>query len=191
MNHQSHTIWKELKTDIAIKRGAYSNKLFFTCLLTDIEFQTILFYRIRHRLIKFGRLGKILEKILWLLTIWYTSCHIQAAAKIEGGVSIVHANGIFISGDCHIKKGTRIFQQVTIGRRDFDNLLKEDSPVIEKNVTIFAGAKVLGKIRIGENSIIGANAVVFEDVPDDMIAVGVPAVNKPTKGKRNVLRAAA
>ncbi len=184
-------LWQELKTDIIIKRGAYSHKHLFACLFTDIEFQTILSYRIRHRLIKMSLPGKIIEKILWLLTIWYTSCHIQAAAKIEGGVSIVHANGIFIGADCLIKKGTRIFQQVTLGRRNFDNLLKEDNPILEKNVTIFAGAKVLGKIRIGENSIVGANAVVFKDVPDNMIAVGIPAVNKPMKEKINVLRTAA
>jgi serine O-acetyltransferase len=45
-------------------------------------------------------------------------------------------------------------------------------------VDIGAGAKVLGKIRIGNNVLIGANAVVLTDVPDNSIAVGVPAVIK-------------
>ncbi len=49
------------------------------------------------------------------------------------------------------------------------------APVIGDNVDIGADAKVLGRIRIGNNVIIGANAVVLSDVPNNSIAVGVPA----------------
>ncbi|MGK2897381.1 MAG: serine O-acetyltransferase, partial [Burkholderiaceae bacterium] len=55
------------------------------------------------------------------------------------------------------------------------------APVIGDNVDIGAGAKVLGRIRVGNNVMIGANAVVTRDVPDDCIAVGVPAVVKPRR----------
>lgn len=48
-------------------------------------------------------------------------------------------------------------------------------PVVEKDVIIGAGAKLLGPIRIGRHSVIGANAVVVKDVPPCSIAVGVPA----------------
>jgi serine O-acetyltransferase len=48
-------------------------------------------------------------------------------------------------------------------------------------VDIGAGAKILGPIKIGNNVVIGANAVVITDVPDDCIAVGVPAVIKPKR----------
>jgi serine O-acetyltransferase len=51
--------------------------------------------------------------------------------------------------------------------------------VIGNNVDIGAGAKLLGRIRVGNNVLIGANAVVVGDVPDDSIAVGVPAVCGP------------
>jgi len=50
------------------------------------------------------------------------------------------------------------------------------APIIGNNVDIGAGAKILGPIRIGDNVRIGANAVVLRDVPDNSIAVGVPAV---------------
>jgi serine O-acetyltransferase len=53
------------------------------------------------------------------------------------------------------------------------------APVIGDNVDIGSGAKLLGPIRIGNNVLIGANAVVMLDVPDNSIAVGVPAVVKP------------
>jgi serine O-acetyltransferase len=53
------------------------------------------------------------------------------------------------------------------------------APVIGNNVDIGSGAKLLGRIRIGDNVLIGANAVVVRDVPDNSIAVGVPAIVKP------------
>ena len=53
--------------------------------------------------------------------------------------------------------------------------------MIGDNVDIGAGAKLLGPIRIGNNVVIGANAVVITDVPDDSIAVGVPAIIKPRR----------
>jgi serine O-acetyltransferase len=52
------------------------------------------------------------------------------------------------------------------------------APVVGNNVDIGAGAKLLGPIRIGDNVHIGANAVVLRDVPDNSVAVGVPAVVK-------------
>jgi serine O-acetyltransferase len=48
-------------------------------------------------------------------------------------------------------------------------------------VDIGAGAKVLGAISVGNNVVIGANAVVLDNVPDNSIAVGIPAVIKPRR----------
>jgi serine O-acetyltransferase len=53
------------------------------------------------------------------------------------------------------------------------------APVIGNNVDIGAGAKLLGRITIGDNVLIGANAVVIRDVPSNSIAVGVPATVRP------------
>ena len=63
-----------------------------------------------------------------------------------------------------------------VGLRRID---EKFAPAIGDNVDIGAGAKLLGPIHIGNNVIIGANAVVLCDVPADSIAVGVPAVIKP------------
>lgn len=67
--------------------------------------------------------------------------------------------------------GCTLRQGVTIGTKCFDH----DVPVIGNNVEFGAGCKVLGDIVIGNNVVIGANAVVLCDVPDNAIAVGVPA----------------
>ena len=55
------------------------------------------------------------------------------------------------------------------------------APQFGNDVDIGAGAKILGDIKIGNNVFIGANAVVLCDVPDNSIAVGVPATIKPLK----------
>jgi serine O-acetyltransferase len=55
------------------------------------------------------------------------------------------------------------------------------APAIGDNVDIGAGAKVLGAIKVGNNVVIGANAVVIRDVPDNCVAAGVPAINKPRR----------
>lgn len=77
-------------------------------------------------------------------------------------------NGIVISPFAHIGKNCRIFHQVTIGD---DYRKAENAPVIGDNVTIYPGAKIVGKIRIGNNCEIGANAVVVKDVPDNSLVV--------------------
>ena len=76
-----------------------------------------------------------------------------------------------IGKNCTLRHG------VTIGNRQ----AVDDVPVIGDHVDIGAGAKILGKIRIGNNVSIGANAVVITDVPDNHIAVGVPARILPQK----------
>jgi len=91
-------------------------------------------------------------------------------SKIGGGLMIPHPNGIVIHPDAEIGPNCLIFQQVTIGKG-----LKPGLPVIEGHVDIGAGAKIIGNIRIGAHAKIGANAVVLNDVPEDSIAIGIPA----------------
>ena len=64
---------------------------------------------------------------------------------------------------------------MVVGLKNVDEPI---APVFGNNVDIGTGAKILGSIRIGNNVIIGANAVVLMDVPDNSLAVGVPAVIK-------------
>jgi serine O-acetyltransferase len=71
-----------------------------------------------------------------------------------------------------IGKNATIYNGVTIGLKHDDDKL---GPVLGDNVYVGTGAKVLGNIKIGNNVSIGANAVVIGDVPDNCIAVGIPA----------------
>lgn len=94
-----------------------------------------------------------------------TSCTIGSNLKIEHFSGIVIGNKVVIGDNC------TIYQQVTLGQKN------NEYPIIGNNVTIYPGAKVLGGIKIGNNSVIGANAVVLNNVPDNAIAVGIPAKN--------------
>lgn len=88
---------------------------------------------------------------------------------IGGGLFIEHGFSTIIT--CrHIGDNCYINQQVTIGYSD-----EIHSPYIGNNVEIKAGAKVIGNVHIGDDVIIGANAVVVKDVPAHSIVVGVPA----------------
>ena len=69
-----------------------------------------------------------------------------------------------------IGKNCTIHQGVTIGKTHFGKHFGH--PEIGNNVLIYAGAKICGKIRIGDNVIVGANAVITEDVPDNCVVVG-------------------
>jgi len=95
---------------------------------------------------------------------------ISKNATIGEGVYFVHPVGVVIGGDARIGDRVRFYGGNTIGTARDDGY-----PTIEDDVVIGAGARILGPIRIGARSKIGANAVVVTDVPPDSVAAGVPA----------------
>ena len=109
---------------------------------------------------------------------------ISAQARIgKGTVFYHHGVGCVVHELCTIGENCRIFGNVTLGCKWAENKQPGLPPRIGNNVMIGAGAVILGDISVGDNSIIGANAVVLEYVPENAIAVGVPAVIK----SRNVI----
>ncbi|RKH38837.1 serine O-acetyltransferase EpsC [Corallococcus sicarius] len=97
------------------------------------------------------------------------------------GVYFVHSLGVVIGGDARIGDRVRFYGNNTVGTAK-DN----GYPVIEDDVWIGAGARILGPVRIGARSRIGANAVVLQDVPPDSVAVGIPARIFPRKDQDEV-----
>lgn len=89
--------------------------------------------------------------------------------EIGGGLYIQHGFATMVAAKS-IGENCWINQQVTIGYNG-----QGDPPVIGNRVMITCGAKVLGSIHIGNNVIVGANAVVLRDVPDHCVVGGVPA----------------
>ncbi|MCU7272572.1 serine acetyltransferase [Escherichia albertii] len=89
----------------------------------------------------------------------------------EKGVVFPHPIGIVIGKKVIIGRNCIVYQNVTIGVR---NNKHEEYPIIGNDVTIYAGAIVIGKVVIGDNAIIGAGCIVTKDVPAGRIAVGSP-----------------
>ncbi len=133
-------------------------------------FAAALYYRIYASWYPRGGWRRVVARILWLRVIRTTGCHIGPLAKIGPGLELRHPTGIVIGDGAVIGKNVSIYQNVTIGIRG-----EGEYPVIGDNVKIYAGACILGRVRIGDNAVIGANAVVLADVPDNAVAVGVPA----------------
>ena len=102
------------------------------------------------------------------------ACDITPSCKL-GNVVFRHPTGIVIGGGAVLADGVIIHQNVTFGALRFDEKEKRGIPcqqIVGQDTIIGCGAKVLGDVTIGKNCIIGANAVVTKDVPDDTTVVG-------------------
>jgi serine O-acetyltransferase len=101
------------------------------------------------------------------------SCDISYNAKIGKGVVFGHPLGIVIGNNAIIEDNVKIWQNVTLGSHG-KNSIDKDYPTIKEGAKIFAGAVIIGKITVGRNAVVAANAVVNINVPDDCIAAGIP-----------------
>jgi len=137
-------------------------------------------YGVRPAIVRklFSLVYHVLYKIVQILTGIELPCEVE----IGPGFVIDHFGGIVVSGYARFGARCRIRNGVVVGLGRVEEPI---APVIGDDVDIGAGAKVLGPIRIGHRVRIGANAVVITDIPDDHIAVGVPAVARPRKPRAN------
>lgn len=137
-------------------------------------------YTIRNGLIRkpFSMLYKFMEKIVEVLTGIELPCEVPVGANFR----IDHFGDIIISGYARFGDNCIVRNGVTVGLK---NIEEKAAPSIGSNVSIGAGAKILGNITIGNNVDIGANAVVLVSVPDNSIAVGIPARIIPKKNSQS------
>jgi serine O-acetyltransferase len=113
------------------------------------------------------------------LTRWLTGIEIHPGATIGRRLFIDHGMGVVIGETAEVGDDVLLYHGVTLGGRTRD--AGKRHPTIGDGVAIGAGAKVLGPIRIGAGSVIGANAVVTRDAPDDSVIVGIPAKARPRR----------
>jgi serine O-acetyltransferase len=101
-----------------------------------------------------------------------TGIEIHPGAQIGPGFFIDHGMGVVIGETAEIGTDVTLYHGVTLGGTSLAKGKRH--PTLENGVVVGAGAKVLGAITIGENSRIGANAVVVKSVPPNSVVVGVP-----------------
>ena len=102
-----------------------------------------------------------------------TGIEIHPGATIGRRLVIDHGMGIVIGETAEIGDNCTIYQGVTLGGTGKD--VGKRHPTLGNNVMVGAGAKVLGPLKVGDNSKIAANAVVLHEVPENSTAVGIPA----------------
>ena len=113
-------------------------------------------------------------RVLTQFTRFVTGIEIHPGATIGRRFFIDHGMGVVIGETTEIGDDVMIYHGVTIGGRSLQQGKRH--PTIGNRVSVGAGAKVLGPVHIGDDSAIGANAVVTHDVPAESIATGIPAV---------------
>lgn len=114
----------------------------------------------------------LIPKIITLLIFLVYNSKIPYTSEIGKGTKFGYGGiGIVLHARTVVGKNCMIGPNVTIGGRSGHY----EVPVIGNNVEISTGSKVLGPIHIGNNAVIGANAVVIKDVPENAIVAGVPA----------------
>lgn len=148
-----------------------------------LKFIKVIFLNLNLRFVYYLRLFQWLtEKKIPYITICINhkliskyGCYIGSKAKIGIGVKFPHPNGIVIGETTTIGQNCTIYQQVTFGGKNIGDAQNNNYPTIGNNVIIFAGAKLIGNIIIGDNVIIGANSVVNKSFPSNSVIGGVPA----------------
>ncbi|MFY2859900.1 serine O-acetyltransferase [Mycobacterium sp. THU-M104] len=137
-------------------------------------------HRISHWLWKRG--ARVTARALAELTRILTGVDIHPGAHLGSGLFIDHATGVVIGETAEVGDGVTMYHGVTLGGSGADTGKRH--PTIGDRVTIGAGAKILGAIKIGDDSRIGANAVVVKPVPSSAVVVGVPgqAISRPGRG---------
>lgn len=132
-------------------------------------------HRVAHKMWRSG--ARLPARVLSSITRSFTGIDIHPGARIGRRVFIDHGTGVVIGETASVGENVVIFHGVTLG--GVAMVKGKRHPTVGSNVMIGAGAKVLGPIKIGDHSKIGANAVVVREVPTEHVAVGIPAHNQP------------
>ena len=130
----------------------------------------LILHRIAHKLRYWGI--PVIPRMISYFSRILTGIEIHPGARIGRRFFIDHGMGVVIGETTYIGNDVLIYQGVTLGGTGKEHGKRH--PTLEDNVIVGAGAKVLGNLRIGKNSRIGAGSVVVDNVPDDCTVVGIP-----------------
>jgi serine O-acetyltransferase len=133
-------------------------------------FHALLFYRLAHWL--WGRRLFVTGRFVSHVGRFLTGIEIHPGAQIGKSFFIDHGMGVVIGETSEVGDGVTMYHGVTLGGTTWEKGKRH--PTIGNNVVMGAGAKILGPVRIGDNTRIGANSVVIHDIPPNSIVVGIP-----------------
>ncbi len=165
-------MFEKLKYDIdSIRERDPAARSRAEVLLLYSGLHAVLYHRAAHFF--YRRDMKFIARMISQHARFMTGVEIHPGAKIGKGLLIDHGAGVVIGETAVVGDNCTIYQGVTLGGTGKD--VGKRHPTIGNNVMIGSGAKVLGPVKVGDNSKIAAGAVVLNEVPADSTAVGVPA----------------
>lgn len=135
-------------------------------------FQALCIHRLSHSVWKSPIPMKLAARCLSQISRVLTGVEIHPGARIGHSVFIDHGMGVVIGETAEIGNRCLLYQGVTLGGTGKESGKRH--PTLAENVVVGAGAKVLGAIRVGTNTRIGAGSVVVRDVDNDCTVVGIP-----------------
>ncbi len=140
----------------------------------------ILLHRMAHFLYDEGM--PVVPRLVSQINRFITGIEIHPAAKIGEGFFIDHGSGVVIGETTDVGNNVTLYQGVTLGGTGKETGKRH--PTLADNVTVGAGAKVLGSVTVGENAKIGAGSIVIHDVPPDSTVVGNPGRPVRERGRK-------
>jgi len=152
-------------------------------ILTYPGVKAVFFHRLAHffSVAKFDLIARIISQFSRFLT----GIEIHPGAKIGKNLFIDHGMGVVIGETSEIGDNVTIYHMVTLGgispsinSNNQRNIKRH--PTLMDNVVVGSGAQILGPVIVGNNSKIGANAVVTKNVEENAVMIGIPAKNVGT-----------
>jgi serine O-acetyltransferase len=139
-------------------------------------FHLVAMYRLAHSLYYRGGLfGRFLASVLSWWNRHAYGCLVAPSSRLHGGLIVPHPQGIVIGPGVALGPRAWVFQNVTIGGAPG----KVGAPRVGADARIYSGAVLTGPIHIGDNVMVGANAVVYRDVPDRTLVRAAAAEFQP------------
>jgi serine O-acetyltransferase len=132
-------------------------------------------YRVAHRLWRRGH--RLAARMVSQLTRTLTGIEIHPGATIGRRLFIDHGAGVVVGETAEIGDDVTLYHGVTLGGTIWRHVKRH--PTVGDRVIIGAGATLLGPIRVGADSVVGAGAVVIRDAPAHSLVVGMPATARP------------
>jgi serine O-acetyltransferase len=179
--------WKraasEVRADVSAARDrdpAARDVSTFEILSSWAGVQALLAHRAAHALMDAG--VPVLPRVIAYMARAVTGVEIHPAALIGKEFFIDHGAGVVIGETARVGNRVTLYQGVTLGGTGLQR--GERHPTLGDNVTVGAGAKLLGPIAVGDGAKVGANTVVVEDVPRGATVVGNPGHQVRVEGKR-------
>jgi serine O-acetyltransferase len=176
-------VQREVKADVAAARDrdpAAQGVSTFEILTGWAGVQALLAHRVAHALDEAE--VPLAPRAIAYLARAVTGVEIHPAAKIGGEFFIDHGSGVVIGETVEIGERVTLYQGVTLGGTGFQRGKRH--PTVGDDVTVGAGAKLLGPIAVGDGAKVGANTVVVEDVPPGATVVGNPGRQVRVNGRR-------